>query len=296
MVTGGATSPLLALLFALATALCNALAVTSQHVGSRRGAAGRAGWARLVRIVRDPLWLVGWVALAGSLIFQSLALHFGPMAEVQPVLVLELAMALMFRRLWFGQKVRVVTWFAGVVTIAGLVTFLLCANPVSRTSTAYQSPWLTVSIVSAAAVGILSLLGSRGTPGRRAALFASATALAWAVEAAFIKAATDVIAKGGYWSLLHHWPTVAVILCGGVGLATEQVALHVGPLSVSQPFIVILDPLVSVALGVWLFEERLNESPWRLGLAIASFALMALSARLLLSTSNKEMNDFAPKR
>jgi len=32
----------------------------------------------MIFLFRQPLWLLGWVALFGSLIFQALALHFGP--------------------------------------------------------------------------------------------------------------------------------------------------------------------------------------------------------------------------
>ena len=31
--------------------------------------------------------------------------------------------------------------------------------------------------------------------------------------------------------------------------------MHVGPLSVSQPLIVIVDPIVSIALSVWVYGE-----------------------------------------
>ena len=41
--------------------------------------------------------------------------------------------------------------------------------------------------------------------------------------------------------------------------ASSNAALHVGPLWVSQPFLVIIDPIVSVALSVWLFGERFTK-------------------------------------
>ena len=36
----------------------------------------------------------------------------------------------------------------------------------------------------------------------------------------------------------------------------RQAALHAGPLRSSQPFLVIIDPLVSIALSVWLFTDQ----------------------------------------
>jgi hypothetical protein len=51
----------------------------------------------------------------------------------------------------------------------------------------------------------------------------------------------------------------------------EQAALHVGPLSVSQPALVIIDPFASIALSVWLFDERFTDSPARIAIAVLFF-------------------------
>ena len=53
-----------------------------------------------------------------------------------------------------------------------------------------------------------------------------------------------------------HWPVYALAAGGVAALFLEQAALHVGPLRASQPFMVIIDPIVSIALSVWLFGER----------------------------------------
>ena len=66
----------------------------------------------------------------------------------------------------------------------------------------------------------------------------------------------------------------AFILGGMIGLFCEQSALHVGPLAVSQPFIVIVDPLVSVLLGVWLYHEQLQVGAGHLAVGVVGFAVM----------------------
>ena len=93
---------MIAVLFALATALANAIAVATQHVASTATPQAR-GWRLVRNVVRHPLWMVGWLALGGSLVFQALALHFGPLSLVQPMLVSELVMALVLRRLFSGH-------------------------------------------------------------------------------------------------------------------------------------------------------------------------------------------------
>ena len=55
---------------------------------------------------------------------------------------------------------------------------------------------------------------------------------------------------------------------GGIaGVLLEQAALHVGPISVSQPLMVIVDPVVSIVLGVWLFGEQFTHDPLVLAVA-----------------------------
>ena len=65
--------------------------------------------------------------------------------------------------------------------------------------------------------------------------------------------------------------------------------MHVGPLKVSQPFIVIVDPIVSVVLGVWLYGERLRGGVVHTGLGGLGFAAMCLGVVVLTQTAPDSM-------
>jgi len=65
----------------------------------------------------------------------------------------------------------------------------------------------------------------------------------------------------------------------------EQAALHVGPLRASQPFLVIIDPIVSIALSVWLFGQQFTVSAAVLAVAAAAFAVMCGGVVLLTQTT-----------
>ena len=278
------------ILFALLTSLTNALAVTLQHIASTSDIEQSKGWTFVKYLLRHPLWLLGWLALCGSLIFQALALHFGPLSLVQPILVTELILALVLRRLWLHQSIRGITWLAAIVTAAGLVIFLVVTAPRGSSFLPTSSAWTTPSIVCVAGVALLVALAQRGSPVRRAALFASATAVTWALEATFIKATTDTISALGFGGMFTRWPVYALIVGGIVGLLCEQAALHVGPLSVSQTFIVIVDPIVSVALGVWLYRERLHHDALHLTVSAVAFAVMCTGIVALTRTAPATMN------
>jgi hypothetical protein len=78
------------------------------------------------------------------------------------------------------------------------------------------------------------------------------------------------------------------------GALLEQAALHVGPLSVSQPALVIIDPFASIALSVWLFDERFTDSPARIAIAVLSFAVMAAGVTVLSRTAPQDLTPSRP--
>jgi uncharacterized membrane protein len=279
----------LAVLFALLTAVTNAFALTTQHIASTRQQEHSSNWRLALFLFRQPLWLLGWVALFGSLVFQALALHFGPMSEVQPLLVSELIIALLLRRLWLRQNIVPLAWISAGVTVVGLAVFLIASSPSGHANVPANSHWAAPVLASLVAAALLVGVAQRGSPSRRAAFFAAATGVMWALEATFIKATTDTIAASGFSGALQHWPLYALCVGGAVGLICEQAALHVGPLKISQPFIVIVDPVVSVVLGLWLYREKLESGFVHVGVASLAFVVMCFGVVLLTQSAPSSM-------
>ena len=141
-----------------------------------------------------------------------------------------------------------------------------------------------------AAAAVLAALAQRGSPSWRAALYASAAATMWALVATFIKTTTDTLTEFGVAGMFTHWPLYALAAGAVVGTLLQQAALHVGPLKVSQPFLVIIDPVVSIALSVWLFAENFTSNAAVLALAAAAFAVMCTGVVLLTQTAPATMN------
>jgi hypothetical protein len=144
-------------------------------------------------------------------------------------------------------------------------------------------------VTCSAAAAVLTALAQLGSPSRRAALYASASATVWALEATFIKATTDTLTQFGVAGMFTHWPVYALAIGGAAGTLLQQAALHVGPLRVSQPILVIIDPIVSIALSVWLFEEHFVPNATVLTVAAAAFAVMCVGVVLLTQTAPATM-------
>ena len=278
---------------ALLTALSNGVAVTTQHIASTSSPSGLRGWRFLSYLSRHPLWLLGWLGMGGSLLFQALALHFAAMSLVQPLLVSELILGLLLRRWWLGQVVSARAWAAAGVTALALAAFLVTITGSSPTAGTPPS-WVVPSAGSVIVALVLVAGGLRGSPGRRAALLGSATAVVWALEAAFIKECTLVISQQGYGGLVTSWSFYAFVVCGVGGLVCEQSALHVGPLRNSQTAIVVADPVVSVVLGAWIFHERLGSSLWGQAGAVLALGAALVGAGILIAATPETMGRVGP--
>jgi hypothetical protein len=281
-------------LYALLAALGNALNVTTQHAASIGSPKKTTGWRLVVYLFRNPLWLSGWIALAAAFVFQALALHAGELSVVQPLLVVELVFALALRRVWLHQRIRQVTWWAGAVTCLSLAVFLAAAEPQGGRPVPDGHVWVAACATTVGGAAVLSLLGTRGPPARRAALLGSATAAMWALVATFIKTMTETLSQFGVGGLFVHWPVYALAASGLVTEILQQATLHAGPLSVSQPFLVIVDPIVSIGLSVWIFGEYFTENPLRLALGAISFVVMAFAVAVLTRTAPATMSAESP--
>jgi drug/metabolite transporter (DMT)-like permease len=279
--------------FALAAAFCNGANVITQHSASI-GAPKRKKGLDLVRyLFRQPLWLLGWVAAVGGFVFQAIALHNGQLSVVQPLLVTELVFVLLMRRMWFRQDIARAAWAAAAVVCVGLGVFLAVAEPTGGHTNPATREWLSALLAFGGAVALLTAAGMRGSPVRRTVAFALAGALAWALMAVFIKTTTDTLAMFGIVGMLSRWPVYALAAAALSGTLLEQAALHVGPLSVSQPLLVVVNPLASIVLSIWLFDEHFTSSPARIAIAVVSFATMAVG---VIELSRAAPQNLAPSR
>ena len=200
---------LVAVVFALAAGLANAVNLMTQHKASIGAPKRVTGWRLALYLPRQPLWLLGVAAAVGSFIFQALALHNGPMSVVQPLLVTELVFTLVLRRVWIGQEVAGAAWASVSVVCVSLAAFLAVGEPTGGHPSPAATAWLSAGLVLGGGIAVLALLGLRGSPARRAAVLAAATGLTAALEASFLKTATQTLAASGIGGALADWPVYA---------------------------------------------------------------------------------------
>jgi drug/metabolite transporter (DMT)-like permease len=274
-----------AIVFALLAALCNAVSVLTRHVASTADPDRPSGPRLVGYLLRNPQWLAGSAAQVGAFAFQALALQLGQLSVVQPLLVTELVMALVLRRVFVHQEIAWAAWGGAAAAVAGLAVFIVAAEPQGGNAGPTSGHWAGAVVVCVAVAAALITGARGGSPSRRAALYGLAAGVTWALEATFIKSATENLAQAGLSGLFTNWPVYAVAVGGAAGVVIEQAALQSGPLRVSQPLLTITDPIVSIALSVWLFGEYFVLDPAMLTAASAGFVVMCGGVVLLSLTA-----------
>lgn len=284
------------IVFALAAALANAVHLMTQHTASLGVTPRHRSWSVVMFLVRQPLWLLGWAAAAGGFAFQAIALHSGSLPVVQALLVTELVFALVLRRFWVGQHIVKMAWAAALVTCAALAIFLAVAEPHGGRLQPAAANWVFAVSVFGGATAVLAVMARWGSPVRRAACYTTAASITWALMATFIKATTNELGESGFAGMFEHWPIYAVLVSAVLGSVLQQAALQVGPLSVSQPLIVVVDPAVAVVLSVWVFDERFTVSPAQRSIAVVAFCVMAVGVTILARTAPTDLDSSLPVR
>jgi hypothetical protein len=273
---------LVVIVFAALSSLSNAGGAVLQRLAAVETPPGlRSPWKSAVYLVRQPLWLLGGLCLVGTFAFSALALYFGPMSVVQPVLMLELIFTLALRAWLLHDDIVARTWLAALTICAGLGTFLIIADPREGTHVPSAGQWIAAISTRGGVVVALLMLSRYGSPARRAAFLGAATAVVWSVDAAFVKATVNRLAQSGLTGLVFHWPLYAMVFTGVAGTILLQGAFRVGPLASSQASMLIIDPLASILLGIQLFQEQLRTGPSYVFGAVLSLAVLGAGVVML---------------
>jgi drug/metabolite transporter (DMT)-like permease len=259
----------------LGSALGYALSSVVQHRAARVATAHQR-LRLMLHLVAQPVWLVGLVLALGSFVLHALALSYGELALVQPLLISGLLFALPVSVLLDRRRPSVREWLWAAVLVAGIGIFLVSASPsVGYVPTDTERLAVLVGVGAALVAGIL-VLGQRVLPDHRAALLGLGAGITYGITASLIKQVAGTV-NGDPLNLLASWPVYVLIAIGGGALVVNQVAYRAGPLAASLPPMTMADPVVAIVIGVLVFNEHLDHASVALALEIASVALMLVA-------------------
>ena len=235
------------------------------------------------------MWLIGLVATILALLMQLVALAFGPITVVQPLLVTGVAFAAGFSALMARRRPDPLILFGALLCAAGLSAFLLLARPVSVGADEHVDIVSGLPLAIALVVLVAVCLGYAAVvthPSRVLAL-ALATGVLYGVTAGLMKVVVGQL-RVGLDEPFHHVTLYVVCIIGPMGFLLSQNTFQQGRLvSPAVAVITSVDPVIAVLIGVGWLGEQLDTSPAALAgeCAAAAVVIVGIAAITLRGTA-----------
>ena len=241
----------------------------------------------LVRLAREPVWLLGSVAQILGFVAQAIALGVGRMVIVQPLLVTSIVFALPLGWVLEHRRIGREELIGAVLVTGGLGALLLVSRPAEGTDDASNGAWL---LIGGATVGIAVLLFGLAhgrAPALRAGLLGAAGGILFGLAAALTKTTVSLV-DNGVEAVFTDWHVYALVLVSIPAFWLEQSALQTGALAAAVATTMAFDPLSSLVFGITLFDETLHESALGYALSAATLATALVGLVILARAKGDE--------
>jgi drug/metabolite transporter (DMT)-like permease len=231
------------------------------------------------RLIRQPTWVVGVGTVAVGFGLQVVALAYGPLVLVQPLLVTGILFGTVFSAMLARRPLDGQILVGATACVVGLAALLTLSRPrdtggelVDLGHLAPLAIALAVIIVGCLVVAV----GARFSGAAHVAALAVATGVLYGVTAGMVKVVTGQMRVGGPHEILTHPALWAICVLGPIGFLLSQNTFQQGVLiAPALAIITIVDPLVGFAIGVfWLGEQVTTTVPVLAGVATAGLIVM----------------------
>jgi drug/metabolite transporter (DMT)-like permease len=270
-----------AYVLAVLAALANALSAIFQRIGLQNAPADTVMSMRLIRYaLSHAIWFAGLALIGVGFLLQAGALRFGQLSSVQPIVTTELLFLVLILGIWFRYHLTWREWGGSAAAAGGLAAFLVVSAPGGGTVVPTRHTWIVVFVVISIASAAFAGLGFTGPRWFRAAMFGASGAVLFALSAALTKQFTTLVTEG-WGHVFTDWDPYALVATGVIGLFLIQSSFHAGPVTASQASLTIVDPVVSVLIGIYLFHDRLQTAGWRLPVELVAVAVVVAGVIML---------------
>jgi drug/metabolite transporter (DMT)-like permease len=223
-------------------------------------------------LVRQPLWLWGWLTNLAGFLCQAMALHLGSVAVVQPLLTTQL----LFTLALVSWHLRIVpgtqAWLGAAAICAGLV-ILVAVQGAPLSGESDRTKVLLASLV--ATLSVIVLVAVSRTVRGGALLSAIAAGLCFAMSAVFMKLTMQDLLTVGVHGTARDWPGYFLAASAVSGLLIEQAAFTAEPLTWPVTAMNITNPVAGYLVGILAFQTSVPTDPKRLaGIAVSGLLLV----------------------
>lgn len=229
-------------------------------------------------LLRRPSWHLGLLVGGFAFTLHAVAVTHGALAVVQPIMVSGLVFALPVRAALDRRRPAKAEIAWAAVTATGLALFVVASRPATESGGPRASLAVLFMVAGFAAAAACSQIGMNATSDlRRGLLLGSASGILFGLVAGTLKLV--IVHPGG--GIADVGLVAALVVLGAWGLVLNQCAYQVAPLSVSMPVLNIVDVLVAIGFGFYVFREIPDHRPAALLAEAIGIALMGLGARRL---------------
>jgi hypothetical protein len=265
---------LAAVVLALAAATCFALTSALQQRAAKQERRHLTLDPRLLlRLLHRPLWLAGWAPDLAGVGLQALALRFGPISLVQPLLISGILLAIPLEAALDRRLPHVRDLVAVAVSAASLTLFLAAAQPRAGVPDPSPRGWLGATLGSATVLTACVMFARVSSDSVRGTLLGIGTGAVYGLAVALLKVSITTLTRDPL-ALLTDWHLYALIPVGITGLVLNQDAFQNGPLAAPLTALTLTDPAASVIIGLTAFHEQLSVNGPRLAVELAATVAM----------------------
>lgn len=247
--------------YAIGAALFIALGSALQHQAVAGADVRRGGITLVLRLTRNGRWMAGLAAAGVGTLLHAVALRGGALAVVEPVLAMNLALALPVRALLDRARPSVAHIAAAAVFGVGVAVFVITARPSAGQPAADGSDAAVLILGGVALAGLCTLVAARTSSERIAgvALGLAAGAL-YGVGGGALKAAVHTVLHNPA-AAFTGWPLWTLCALTAWAFVIHQQAYARAPLRVSLPVLSVANPLAGMTFGAVAFGEIPAHSP-----------------------------------
>ncbi|HET7327758.1 MAG TPA: DMT family transporter [Nocardioidaceae bacterium] len=276
----GSLGWVLAITAALAAAAAFGGAGVLQHRATHQAETERPLQPRLLlSLIRLRPFRSGVLLGAAGFGLQVVALNFGPLILVQPLLVTGVLFFLAFGSVL--DRHRPDGWIVAgaLLALVGLSLFLLVAQPSGGTGDLEIRDALPLGLALLGVVAVCLLVASRLVAELQAVPLAAATAVCYGLTAGLVRSLTSPGVSGQLWD---RWELYAVAVVGPAGFLLNQNAFQSGMLgAVATATITVGDPIVAIGVGLLWLGESVATGPVVIACEVLTLMTMAAGIWLL---------------
>ncbi|MDO5031836.1 DMT family transporter [Corynebacterium sp.] len=265
---------MIAVVFALASALVIAWGTVVRH----RIVLDASSRSVMRTAISTPLWWVGTAAAVVAYALQLVALGFGTLLVVQPILMLKLMFTLPLAA-WYSRRrmpAHETLWcIALTVSVGFLVAY---GRPTAGTDFPAWSQWWPAFVLGGLTLAALAGIAYTRRTDRALAL-GTACGVIYGYVALVAKVSVGILHHDGLLAMLGSWQFWVLVILAGTGTVVQQYSFHAGALKHSLPAMTIMEPIVAFGLGYWVLGEQFQVS------SLAGWTVMGISLAIMITAT-----------